>query len=104
MNPYPYIKAADLYVQPSRYEGKAVTICEAQILAKPVLITNYPTAVSQVKSYEDGVICEASIEGIASGIEEMLHNSGLRSQLTSKCKSINYHNEKELEKLYELMN
>ncbi|WEZ07309.1 glycosyltransferase [Priestia flexa] len=104
MNPYPYIKAADLYVQPSRYEGKAVTICEAQILAKPVLITNYPTAVSQVKSYEDGVICEASIEGIARGIEEMLHNSGLRSQLTSKCKSINYHNEKELEKLYELMN
>ncbi|WP_141487170.1 glycosyltransferase, partial [Bacillus cereus] len=25
INPYPYIKACDIYVQPSRYEGKAVT-------------------------------------------------------------------------------
>lgn len=32
MNPYPYIKACDIYVQPSRYEGKAVTVREAQIL------------------------------------------------------------------------
>ena len=30
INPYPYIKACDIYVQPSRYEGKAVTIREAQ--------------------------------------------------------------------------
>ncbi|WP_144266702.1 glycosyltransferase, partial [Clostridioides difficile] len=49
INPYPYIEACDLYVQPSRYEGKAVTVTEAQILNKPVLITNYPTAKSQVR-------------------------------------------------------
>ena len=36
-NPYPYIKACDLYVQPSRYEGKCVTVREAQTLGKPVL-------------------------------------------------------------------
>ncbi len=29
VNPYPFMKAADLYVQPSRYEGKAVTVGEA---------------------------------------------------------------------------
>ena len=34
-NPYTYIKACDLYVQPSRYEGKAVTVTEAKILGKP---------------------------------------------------------------------
>ena len=33
-NPYPYIKACDLYVQPSRYEGKSVTVREAQIRAR----------------------------------------------------------------------
>src|SRR5699024_3747669 len=27
-NPYPYMKACDIYVQPSRYEGKAVTVRE----------------------------------------------------------------------------
>ena len=51
-NPYPYIKACDLYVQPSRYEGKSVTVREAQILCKPVVVTNYPTAHSQIN---DGV-------------------------------------------------
>ena len=40
-NPYPYIAACDLYVQPSRYEGKCVTVREAQMLGKPVVITRY---------------------------------------------------------------
>ena len=43
-NPYPYIKACDVYVQPSRYEGKSVTVREAQMPCKPVVVTNYPTA------------------------------------------------------------
>ncbi|MBS5276030.1 MAG: glycosyltransferase, partial [Clostridiales bacterium] len=47
-NPYPYIKACDIYVQPSRYEGKCVAVREAQILDKPVVITNYTTAQSQL--------------------------------------------------------
>ena len=64
-NPYPYMKAADLYVQPSLYEGKAVTIAEAQILAKPVLITNYATSASQINHKVDGLICEQSVEAIS---------------------------------------
>ena len=43
-NPYPYMRACDLYVQPSRYEGKAVTVREAQLLGKPVVITDYATS------------------------------------------------------------
>ena len=58
LNPYPYIKACDLYVQPSRYEGKAVTVTEAQALHKPVLITNYETAHSQLTNGFDGYITE----------------------------------------------
>lgn len=102
INPYPFMNAADLYVQPSRYEGKAVTVIEAQILMKPVLITNYPTAASQVRDGFDGVICERSAEGIARGIEELYHNEALRKQLTTNCKQTDYHNSDELEKLYQL--
>ena len=47
-NPYPYIKHCDLYVQPSRYEGKCVTVREAQTLGKPVVITRYATSASQL--------------------------------------------------------
>ena len=55
-NPYPYIVACDLYVQPSRYEGKCVAVREAQMLGKPVVITNYATSASQLEDGVDGVI------------------------------------------------
>lgn len=55
-NPYPYIKACDVYVQPSIYEGKSITVKEAQLLGKPVAVTNYPTAHSQINHGIDGVI------------------------------------------------
>ncbi|WEV16557.1 glycosyltransferase [Clostridium perfringens D] len=76
-NPYPYMKKCDLYVQPSRYEGKAVTVGEAQILGKPVMITNYTTAKSQVKEGFDGYICDSTIEGIADGIEKLFEDKAL---------------------------
>lgn len=101
-NPYPYMKAADLYVQPSRYEGKAVTVGEAQILSKPVLITNYATANSQLKDGFDGCITDLSVEGIADGIEKLYENSIIRDELTRNCKKMNYHNNDELNKLYNL--
>lgn len=102
MNPYPYIKACDLYVQPSRYEGKAVTVTEAQILHKPVLITNYETAKSQLKDGFDGWITEKSIEGIAQGVEKLYLDVPLRETLVKGCEQTNYGNADELEKLYAL--
>ena len=100
INPYPFMKAADLYVQPSRYEGKAVTVGEAQILAKPVLITNYPTAGSQVDDGVDGVICDLSVEGIVDGVVRVYDDPNLRKNLQTNCEKVNYHNHTELEKLY----
>ncbi|MFS0861502.1 glycosyltransferase [Fredinandcohnia sp. 179-A 10B2 NHS] len=103
INPFPFMKAADLYVQPSRYEGKAVTVGEAQILSKPVMITNYPTANSQVRNGHDGLICELSVEGIAEGIERLYLDNGLRSELVTNCNKTNFTNTKELENLYQIL-
>ncbi|MGM8364852.1 glycosyltransferase [Virgibacillus sp. W0181] len=102
-NPYPYMKAADLYVQPSRYEGKAVTVTEAQMLAKPVLITNYPTAHGQVNDGVDGIICDLSIAGIADGIAQLYDQPELGEKLTKNCKQMKFNDEMELAKLYQLM-
>ena len=102
INPYPYINAGDIYVQPSRYEGKALTVGEAQILGKPVVITNYTTAKSQVRDNIDGYICELSIEGIADGIEKLYRNKELREKLAEACKNSDYSNSYELYKLYKL--
>lgn len=102
INPYPYMKVADIYIQPSRYEGKAVTVGEAQILGKPVIITNYTTANSQVNNGFDGYICELSVKGIVEAIEKLYRDKDLRERLSRNCININYSNSYELEKLYQL--
>lgn len=81
-NPYPYIKACDIYVQPSRYEGKSVTVREAQILCKPVIVTNYATAGSQIKDGLDGVIVPMDNEGCARGIIDFCGMSSCKRTLS----------------------
>jgi len=99
-NPYPYMAACDLYVQPSRYEGKAVTVTEAQIIGKPVLITDYPTSGSQIRDGVDGMICEANAESIADAIERLCGDPALRERLAAAVKGMDFGNAGELTKLY----
>ncbi|GIM28749.1 glycosyl transferase [Clostridium polyendosporum] len=103
INPYPYVKACDIYVQPSRYEGKAVTVTEAQILGKPVLLTNYNTAISQVKDGFDGIITDLGVDGIVSGIKKLIDNPEIRNTLQYNTINSNYCNSSEIEKLYYLI-
>lgn len=103
-NPYPYVKATDFYIQPSRYEGKAVTVREAQILEKPVVITNYPTAKSQLNDGIDGVIVPDSIEGAADGIEAFLKDKDKQNRIIAYLKTHHYGNEFEAKKIDKLLN
>ncbi|KAB2460692.1 glycosyltransferase [Bacillus sp. CH126_4D] len=102
-NPYPYIKACDIYVQPSRYEGKAVTVREAQIIGKPVLITNFSTAKSQVQDGIDGLITEMGINGLVNGIKRLIEDKELREALVENTLKGEYGNRNEINKLYALL-
>lgn len=102
-NPYPYIKACDIYVQPSRYEGKSVTVREAQILCKPVVVTNYPTAKSQINNSVDGVIVPLDNEGCAKGMTEFIENKELQQQIIANLHHGDYANTSEVSKIYSLL-
>ena len=102
-NPYPYMKACDIYVQPSRYEGNSVTVREAQLLGKPVVITNYLTAKSQIKQGVDGVIVPLENENCAKGIVEFIENKDLQKKIVGYLQTHDYGNEKEIEKIYSLI-
>ena len=102
-NPYPYIKACDIYVQPSRYEGKSVTVREAQMLCKPVVVTDYPTAKSQIQHGVDGVIVPLDNEGCAEGLAEVIRDKELQQRLKEYLKTHDYGNEKEVEKIYSIL-
>lgn len=101
-NPYPYIKACDIYVQPSRYEGKSITVREAQILCKPVIVTNYPTAASQIQSGVDGVIVPMDVDACASEMAAFIRNVELQQKIVKYLQSHDYGNVGEIEKIYRL--
>ena len=58
MNPYPFIKAADIMCMPSRYEGKPMVITESMILGTPPVVTRYLSAEEQIKNGIEGIVVE----------------------------------------------
>ena len=102
-NPYPYIKACDIYVQPSRYEGKSITVREAQVLCKPVIVTNYPTASSQIQNGVDGIIVPMDVDACAQEMVEFIRDKEKQERIVTYLKEYDYGNEGEIEKIYKLV-
>lgn len=102
-NPYPYIKACDLYVQPSRYEGNSVSVHEAQILGKPVVITDYTTSASQLEDGIDGIIVPMENEKCAAALACILKDEAKQSFLVRNESGKDYTNADGLQKLYKLL-
>ena len=76
-NPYPYMKACDIYLQPSRHEGKPIAVEEAKILQKPIVVTDYSSAREQMAGYPIYEIAEISEDGIYGGLQTMLKRIGI---------------------------
>ncbi len=102
-NPYPWIAACDIYVQPSRYEGKAVTVREAQVLGRPVVITAFATSASQLRDGIDGVIVPIDTEGAARGIQALIENPAMLETVRQNCAATDYSNRAEVEKIYAML-
>lgn len=102
-NPYPYMLACDIYAQPSLYEGNSVTVREAQMLCKPVVVTNYPTASSQIQDGVDGVIVPMDNEGCARGIAEFILDVEKQNKIIDYLKTHDYGNVEEVYKIYKLL-
>ena len=102
-NPYPYIKACDFYIQPSRYEGKSIAVREAQLFSKPVVITNYTTAQAQLKNGYDGIIVPMELTQAADAITDFIRNTNLKQTIISNTKKSDYVGNKEIKKIYALL-
>ena len=102
-NPYPYILTCDLYVQPSRYEGKCVAVREAQMLGKPVVITNYATSSGQLEVGVDGVVVPMDNQECAEGIAELLTHPDAMKELQNNCENRDYSGTEEVRKIYRLL-
>ncbi|MEN1937241.1 glycosyltransferase [Paenibacillus sp. 102] len=102
-NPYPYIKQADIYIQTSRYEGKSISIDEAKILAKPILITNFETANNHIRNNINGVIAEMNPMSVANHLELLIKEEKLRSEFIDNLKKEELGTEDKVDHLYNLI-
>lgn len=102
-NPYPYIKQTNLYVQPSRFEGKSIAIDEAKILGKPIITTNYTTAKEQIANGINGIICETNPMDIAKQIKYLKENPNLIEKFILNLNETQLGTETEITKLYNLI-
>ena len=102
-NPYPYMAACGLYVQPSRYEGKAVAVREAQILGRPVAITNFPTSAGHLEDGVDGIIIPNDEDGAALALFRLLKDDARLESLSEECRRRDYGNRDEILKLEALI-
>ncbi|CAM4182231.1 glycosyltransferase involved in cell wall biosynthesis [Paenibacillus endophyticus] len=102
-NPYPYIQNADIYVQPSRFEGKSISIDEAKILQKPIVVTNFSTARDQIIHKQNGLIVEMNAASLSEGIKQLIDDKEMRIYLKEQLALEKLGSELEIEKLYALI-
>ena len=98
-NPYPYISEADIYIHASRYEGKSIAVQEAQILGKPIIVSDCEGNREQVENEKDGIICKLDAEEIKSHAVRLMEDEGLSQGLGSAAYHKNENAENDIERL-----
>lgn len=103
-NPYSYISQCDIYLQPSRYEGKSIAIEEAKILSKKIITTNFTTIKDQITDGENGMIVEMNSNAIFDGLKSLIDNKELGIKYMHNLHYSKKNNENEINKFYMLIN
>lgn len=102
-NPYPYMLLADIYVQPSRFEGKSISLDEAKILCKPIVVTDFSTVGDQFNNRVNASICKMSGDAVAQAIMELINNSDLRHAYEEDLRAHVVDNSEEVSKLFHFL-
>ncbi|MBO4887442.1 MAG: glycosyltransferase [Firmicutes bacterium] len=84
-NPYPYMKAADLIVCSSIYEGFSTVITESTILGKAIVTTDCSGMREILGDSEYGLITENSDDAFYDGLKRMLTDPALRKAYAERA-------------------
>lgn len=74
VNPYPYVKRADYFALLSNFEGYPMTLEEAKILKKNIIITN-TSSKEAVSGYSNKIILENTEDAIYEGLKQILQKN-----------------------------
>lgn len=102
-NPYPYMKAADIYVQTSKFEGYCLTLAEARMLNVPCVTTNFDVVYAQMIDGDNGLVVEMSAEAVVDGIIRLATDQELYQHIKGYQVQEKKGNVEEIEKFYDLL-
>ena len=85
-NPYPYMKAADMIVCSSNYEGFSSVITEGIILGKAIVTTNCSGMHEILGESEFGLIVENDDDAFLQGLQKLISDTELQKHYTEKAK------------------
>ncbi|MCQ2543881.1 MAG: glycosyltransferase [Lachnospiraceae bacterium] len=88
-NPYTYMLNCDIIVHESRYEGKSIAIQEAQILGKPIIVSDCNGNREQVIHDIDGIMCGFDSLELCKSIERLIVDNELRDRIGEKAREKN---------------
>lgn len=101
--PLPYVKMMDVFLLPSRYEGKPMAVTEAQMLGIPPVVTNYASAAGQIKSQIDGLIVENTDDAVYDALRYLIQNQNEVIKWKNNLKHENFDNMQEIDKIYRII-
>ena len=86
-NPFPHIKAADIMMVTSDFEGFCLVICEAMCLRVPVISTRTAGPTEIIGNNEFGVLTDLKAEAMFDALKQWIHNSEERKSIAKKALS-----------------
>lgn len=89
-NPYPYFAAADIYVQPSLYEGRSIAVQEAKILQCLMVVTDVTGMNEIVTDGLTGLICKPKSKSIAEAIARLYEDRSLQETIRGQLRLQDY--------------
>lgn len=92
-NPYPYMEACDIYVQPSYEESFGLTIAEAKILNKAIVTTKTVGGLIQIQQEINGLLCDIESTSMAKAIIRYKNENELRNIIVDRLENSNYREE-----------
>lgn len=102
-NPYAIMAQADIYVQPSRFEGYGITVTEAKILRRPMVLTRFNTAELHISHTENGLIADMNPASVAQTVIELMTDSEMRVRFQNNLAIEEFGTEASIEQFEELL-
>lgn len=102
-NPYPYMKMCDIYVQPSYTEGFCLTVCEAAILGKSIVLTEIAAVAEILENEKTAIFVKPNANSISDGIEKVLLHPEIKNNLMRNISDLDLSNSQEIEKLLRII-